>query len=211
MSTDASQPSPAPGGCRPLARRRSLLVAALAAILVAATAVQGLALPSGSADLGRLQSDLSRLAKLTNRGARPPAQRLAQQLPAEAGELGELREPAATARDQAGIALDELREMSAPATLNPHYLPALVAAGRAFVAAGGQDPLTRTPINPEYLGLEAELAASETRLRQAGEDAAKLLARVKRLGRALVRAKRRAGRLQRRLQRAAPRPATGRR
>ena len=67
--------------------------------------------------------------------------------------------------------------MSATATLDPHYLPALVAAGRAYVAVSGQDPLTGTTINPDYLGLEPELAANVARLGRSAERRRRALRR----------------------------------
>jgi hypothetical protein len=202
MDTEAPQAITVRGGRGPLSRlRRVLILGALGALLASAAAVPVLAVSGDATETGRLNSDLVRAAKLNNRGVRPPARRLARELPDDAKRLGELREPAATARDEAGIALDELRQMSAPATLNPHYLPALVAAGRAFLAAGGRDPLTRTAIDPAYAGLEAELALREARLRKAATDAAKLSARARSLSRALARARRRARRLERQLRR----------
>lgn len=194
-------------------RLKLLLLGALAVTLVTAAAAPVLALSRHTAAAGRLHGDLVRIAKLANQGVRPPTLRLAQELPDQVTELGALGGPASTAQDQAGVALDELRQMSAPTTLDPHYLPALVAAGRTFVAASGQDPLTRTTINPDYLGLEAELAASEDRLERAADTAAELSVRVKRLARALAHAKRRAQRLEGRLRRARAgpneRPANG--
>jgi hypothetical protein len=184
-------------------RFRPLLLAlsVLATSLLPAVTVPVLAMPSGAAEAGRLQSSLARIAKLANREVRPPALRLARGLPDEARRLGELREPASTTQAQVGIALSELRQMGATTILDPHYLPALVAAGRAFVAVSGQDPLTRTTINPDYLGLETELAASEARLGRSAEDAGEASGAVKRLTRALAGAKGRAHRLERQIQR----------
>jgi hypothetical protein len=195
MTVSSSQPI---GGRSGPARRTRLLHvagAALLFVLLLGAAMPVAARPGSAAEAGRLRSDLARMAKLANRGLRPPALRLAQQLPAEGERLKRLREPASTTAVQTRVTLDELRQMSA-LRLDPHYLPALVAAGRAFLAASGQDPLTGTAVSPEYAGLEAELAGSEARLGRDAADAAKLSARVKRLGRALVRSRRRAGRLE---------------
>lgn len=178
---------------------KALQVGALTAALATAVVAPVFAFSRETTAAGQIEGDLTRIARFANRGVRAPALRLARELPDQAAQLGALREPAGTTRDQAGIALDELRQMNAPATLNPHYLPALVAAGRAFVAASGEDPLTRTTINPDYSGLEAQLAASEDRLEQAGDTATKLTTRVKRLARALASARRRARRLESRL------------
>lgn len=132
-------------------------------------------------------------------GANEAARHLARELPTDAARLQALREPAATAQSQVAIALDELRQMGAPADLDPHYLPALVAAGRAFVAASGQDPLTRTTIDPGYTGLEAELATSEARLDRSAGDARTVAAGIRRLERRLADAQRQVRLLQRRL------------
>jgi hypothetical protein len=185
---------------RPGARRSLLLGSALVAAVLLAPAALVLATPGGDTEIGRLHSALARMAKLTSHRLLPPASRLAGDLPADADRLDRLREPASTAETQVGIALGELQQMSA-LTYDPHYLPALVAAGRAFVAISGQDPLTRTAINPEYLGLEHELAADTSRLQTSGRDAAAALRGIRRLNRELIRSKRRAGQLERKLRR----------
>lgn len=128
------------------------------------------------------------------------ALRLARALPDAAGRLEALREPARTAQAQAGTALDQLRQMSA-LTYDPHYLPALVAAGRAFVAVSGRDPLTGTVIDPEYTGLDEELAGNAYGLRRSGAEGAELAGEVKRLGRRLRSAERRSRDLEARLRR----------
>lgn len=186
-------------GSRAPARRHLPLVVALLAVLLG-PAISAPAMVGNAAEAGRLRSDLARMAKLAKRGLQPQARRLAQRLPTEAERLGRLREPASTATAQIRVTLDELRQMSA-LRLDPHYLPALVAAGRAFLAASGQDPLTGTAVNPDYSGLEAELAASEAGLGGYATEAAKLSARVKRLARALARSERRATRLESRIDR----------
>jgi hypothetical protein len=177
--------------------RRSILAAAAlaAAVLLVSVPASG-----RETEAGRLYSALDRMSKLTSHQVRPPAARLAGGVPDTAERLDRLREPASTAETQVGIALGELQQMNA-LTYDPHYAPALVAAGRAFVAITGQDPLTRTAVNPEYLGLEHELAANTSRLQTAGRDAAKVLRGVKRLNRELTRSKRRAGHLERQLRR----------
>jgi hypothetical protein len=197
------------------ARPSPLALCALAATLLLgllAAAVPVLATPNGASEAGRLHSDLSRIAELVNREVRPPAQRLARSLPDDAKRLEALREPASTTQAQVGIALSELRQMGAIAILDPHYLPALVAAGRAHLAVSGQDPLTGTTVNPEYRGLEPELAENAAQLDSSATEAAALSSRVKRLTRSLAGAKRRARKLEReiRLLRAAD-AATARR
>jgi hypothetical protein len=185
---------------KPTARRSVVGLAALVLALLLVPAALVLATAGGETEVGRLHSALTRMAKLTSREALPPVSRLDGDLPDGAERLDRLREPASTAQTQVGIALGELQQMSA-LTYDPHYLPALVAAGRAFVAISGQDPLTRTVINPEYLGLEQELAENTSRLHTSGRDAAKALGAIRRLNRELIRSKRRAGRLERQLRR----------
>jgi len=189
-------PQPTAGGeaRRPRPRSLLLLLSASIAVLLAGAAVAAPVMSSGPGEAGRLESSLARIARLADRQVRPMARRLAQRLPAGAEDLQALREPARTTQDQVKVALDELRQMSISATLDPHYLPALVAAGRAFVAASGQDPVTLTTIDPDYLGLESELAGSEARLAASARAAAKLSARAGRLTRALTRTRRLASR-----------------
>jgi hypothetical protein len=205
MTTSSSQATGGPSGRAP--RHLPFVVVALLFALLLGAAMPVAAMSGKVAEAGRLRSDLARMAKLARRGLEPPALRLARQLPAESERLERLREPANTTAAQIRVTLDELRQMSA-LRFDPHYLPALVAAGRAFVAVSGQDPLTGTAINPGYAGLEAELAAGEARLGRDAGDAAKLSSRVKRLTRALARARRRAGRLENRIHRL---PAAARR
>ncbi|MBW8060522.1 MAG: hypothetical protein FVQ78_09430 [Solirubrobacterales bacterium] len=200
MSSDLRQTTGNRDGRPPRARPTLLALCALALALLLGAAMPVPAIPSGAAEAGRLHSALVRMTKLANRQVRPPALRLARDLPGDAKRLNALREPASTAQTQMSVVLDELQQMNA-LILDPHYLPALVAAGRAFMAVSGQDPLTRTTINPDYLGLEPELAVNAERLRGAAGDAGKLSAGVKRLTRALIRSKRRARRLEREIRR----------
>lgn len=197
MGDDHPQ-SAASGACR-RAHLRSFLpsLGAALALLLAGSAVAAPTASAPARDAERLSSSLAGIAALADERVQPPARRLAQGLPGSVEQLRALREPAATTQDQAQVAFDELRQMGIPGVLDPHYLPALVAAGRAFFAASGQDPLTRTTVNPDYLGLERELAAAEAGLAGSARAAAKLSARVGRLTRALARMRRRAGRLTR--------------
>lgn len=192
-------PQAAAGGQRPRARLRSLLLPVGASLLVVLTgsAVAAPPLSRATREARQLDSALTRSARTADRTVRPMARRLAAKLTSGAERLQALREPASTAQEQVEIALDQLRQMSLPAMLDPHYAPALLAAGRAFVAASGEDPLTHTTIDPEYSGLASELAASEARLAGSAGLAVRLAARAGRLSRALARTRRRAGRLAR--------------
>ena len=180
------------------ARRSSLAIAALVGALLPAAAIAIPAMSHDTAEAGPLDAPLSLMAKLARRDLRPPSLRLAKDVPVEAAAVDRLREPARAAQEQLSIALGELRQMNA-LTVDPHYVPALVAVGRAFVDVSGQDPLTRTTVNPEYLGLDSELAASASQLQQSGDEAGALSRGVKRLGRLLARTRRRAHRLERAL------------
>ena len=196
-------PQQIPSGKRRWTHPRPLLLPLCAslAVLLAGAAVAAPTLSSATREARGLDSSLTGISKLLERQVRPLSRRLAQGLPAEAERLKALREPASTTQDQVKVALDELRQMGIPATLDPHYVPALLAAGRAFLAASGQDPLTRTTVNPDYLGLESELAASEARLAGSAGVAARLAARARRLDLSLARTRRRADRLARILRR----------
>lgn len=194
MSNDLRQTTSDFNG-RPFgARRARLALGALAFALLLGPAIAASATPGGTAEAEQLHSALAQMTELANRQLRPPALRLARDLPGDANRLDALRDPASTTQTQVKIALDELRQMTS-LTLDPHYLPALVAAGRAYVAVSGQDPLTETTINPDYIGLERELAGNVARVGGAAADAGKLSSGVKRLTRELIRAKRRASRL----------------
>jgi hypothetical protein len=184
---------------RPRSARRPFPLLAFAALLLLSVAPPVLANTRGAGEAGRLGAVLTRSTRLLEGRLRPPVSRLARKLPGEAKRLAALREPASTTQEQIGIALGELRQVGAPAGLDPHYLPALVAAGRAFVAVSGKDPLTGTTIDPEYAGLPAELAASEAALTGFAGDAGKASAAVKRLTRELSQARRHVRRLERRL------------
>ncbi len=194
MGSDLRQATSDSNGRPAGARQARLALCGLAFALLLGPAIAVSAMPAGTAETGRLQSALAQMTELANRQLRPPALRLARDLPGDADRLDALRDPASTTQAQVKIALDELRQMTS-LTLDPHYLPALVAAGRAYVAVSGQDPLTETTINPDYLGLERELAGDAARLDGAAGDAGQLSSGVKRLTRELIRAKRRASRL----------------
>lgn len=177
----SSEPEPVTGHIRPTRMRSAPAIAALilATVLVLA-AVPATALPGP--------------------GETRSAQKVARQLPAEARRLAELQEPAGTVQAQLGVALGELREMGA-LTYDPHYLPALIAVGRAHLAASGQDPLTGTAVDPSYLGLERELVESAGRIETVAAEAGRVSRGVARLRRDLASSQRRERRLERELRR----------
>jgi hypothetical protein len=179
-------------------RRSPVALATLFAALLLALAIPVAAISGPQREAGRLHADLVRIGKLAGRAVKPPTAQLARDLPAATKRVERLREPASTAQAQIGIALDELRQMKS-LVVDPHYLPALTAAGRAYLAISGNDPLTRTTVNPDYRGLEPELAAEAASLGGSAAAAKKASDRVERLTRLLVRAKRRARRLERRV------------
>ncbi|MBK5220605.1 MAG: hypothetical protein JJE35_12605 [Thermoleophilia bacterium] len=180
---------------RPPRLRSALAVSLLFSALLLASAA-----PAGAAEAGWLRSALAQMADLATLRLRPPALSLARVLPDEAARLRKLREPASNVQAQVTVALGELRAMNA-LTPDPHYLPALFAVGRAFVAVSGQDPLTGTTIDPGYLGLDRELAGSATRLDRAAGEAGRLSLGVSRLIHQLSRSKKRARLLERQVQR----------
>lgn len=204
MSADHAQPTASGALRRGRSSSLRLLFVMVLGLLGAGVAIAAPTAATPTREAGRLNASLTEIARLVDGRVGPPARGLARGLPGSAEQLRALREPAATTQDQVKVALDELRQMGIPAMFDPHYAPALLAAGRAFLAASGQDPLTRTTVDPEYLGLERELAATEARLVGSARVAAQLSARVGRLGRALARTRRRADRLTRLLRHDAP-------
>lgn len=179
--------------------RRGLFAAsALLAMLLLAPVLPAAAIPGSDTAAGQLHLSLTRMTQFSGRAVGAPARQMARRLPAEADALAELREPTATAETELGTALAELRQMSAPATLDPHYMPALVAAGRAYLALSGSDPVTRSTVNPEYLGVERELEEGVGRLGGLAKASGKLSERVRHLTRALLKTKRLAQLLERR-------------
>jgi hypothetical protein len=171
----------------------------LAALLCTAIAQALGSSPPGEAT--RLRSEVERASEAASRRLRPPAERLGRDLPLEAGRLDRLSGPAATVEGQLTLALAELERMSA-LTYDPHYLPALVAVGRAFLAATGQDPLTRTQVNPEFAGLGVEIAAGAAGLDGDAQAASRVSRGVRSLSRARARSRHRARSLERLLERA---------
>jgi hypothetical protein len=185
-----------------------LAIASLVVMSLAGAGLSAGATNAGSEnEAARLHSALDNMTKLVQHSVKPAAMRLARNLPNDEFRIGRLREPANTAQAQVKIALNELRQMNA-FVIDPHYLPAVVAAGRAYMAISGQDPVTGTTVNPEYLGLEPELAADAARLHGDAGEAAKLSASVKRLSRELIRSKRRAQHLEARVLQLRARSAT---
>lgn len=191
------------------ARQSRLLLAAAALAVALASAAIAQAAPnptSLSSEANALTSSLSAAAQLTKRQLAPGAAGLARGLPGQAERLESLHQPAATSEEQLRLALGQMQQMS-PLPYDPHYLPALIAVGRAHLAATGTDPLSATFVNPEYAGLGNELARGASALRRSAGRAAQLSRQVKSLSRELAAEKRRAARLARALKRLA-RPAT---
>lgn len=181
---------------------RLLLAAALVLTLGLATLARA-ATPSPGASATqaeRLSSAISGSARQARARLTPDASTVAKVLPGTAGRIDSLLGPAATTEEQLSVALGQLQQMSA-LTYDPHYLPALLAVGRAYLAASGSDPLTGTAIDPEYTGLGRELAASLSELRRSATRAASLSRGLRALSARLAREKRRASRLARALNR----------
>lgn len=194
MGPHRRQPSPS-------RRWRLLLLAAVAVILPPAVLTQAAAAPSASSTaLGaeRLSSALDGAAGLARSRLGPGASGLARALPPIARRLGSLREPAATTEEQLRVALAELQQMS-PLRPDPHYLPALIAVGRAYSAASGSEPLTGAALDPEYAGLGPEVDWARAAVSRSAARAARLSRDVRSLAAELSREKRRAARLARAL------------
>lgn len=127
-----------------------------------------------------LSAALTGSAQLTRTRLGPEARALAKALPRLAGRVDSLREPAATTEEQLSIALGQLQQMTVLA-YDPHYLPALMAVGRAYFAASGADPLTGTTVDPEYAGLGRELTGSAAALHRQASRSAQLSRTVRSL------------------------------
>lgn len=205
------EPAPGPTGAPPrqahfplqarLPRqaRRPLAILAAALLLTLTLALPVIAMtpmtPRDDPAVKRIHTAVDQMSKLVKDRLRAPSARLSQSLPADADRVDRLREPAATAQEQLSIVLGELQQMKA-LTLNPHYGPAVIAAGRAFMAVSGQDPLTRTAINPEYQGLANEVAADASRLRRSAGDATDVSGAVRALSKQLAQTRRHVRRLE---------------
>jgi hypothetical protein len=188
-----------PSGCSPhTSPRRGLGV--LAAFLLAALALAALAraaspTPAGTAaDAAGLSAELVAPSRLARTQLSPEARALAKALPRMAKRVDSLRQPAATTEEQLGIAFGQIQQMTALA-YDPHYLPALVAVGRAYVAARGTDPLTGTMVDPEYGGLGRELTGSAAALHRAAGHSAQLSRTVRSLTAKLAAERRRSTQL----------------
>lgn len=176
-------------------RLRLILVASLLAALAAVTIARA-ATPTPAtvaAEASGLSSATSASAGLARRLA-PEAGGLAHSLPGVLGRLESLHEPTTTTEEQLRVALGQLQQMSV-LTYDPHYLPALLAVGRAYLSATGSDPLSGTAVDPEYTGLGRELSRAGSDLKRGAARAARLSHEVKSLSLELTRQKRRAARL----------------
>lgn len=182
---------------RGAAGRSRLLLAAALALALALAAISRAAAPSPSASATQAE-ELSSAIASSARQARvrlaPSASTVAKALPGAVRRIDSLRTPAATTEEQLSVALGQLQQMSA-LTYDPHYLPALLAVGRAYLAASGADPLIGTAVDPEYTGLGRELSASHTELQRSATRAASLSQGLRELSARLAREKRRSSRL----------------
>jgi len=101
-----------------------------------------------------------------------PRSRRTQRMINEEAHAGvpKLQGPAQVADEQLKAALAAVQGMTVGQS-DPNYAAALEAVRRATAAVSGTDPLTGQPYAPEYAGLPAELAALQTRLDEAGDEA----------------------------------------
>lgn len=150
----------------------------------------------------RLKSGLETARERVAGELAPGAERLAGGLDAGAEDLGRLREPAATAERQSDRAFDALQRMTI-GRADPRYRDALAAAGRAYGAISGRDPVTGAQLDPRYDGMATELRRGQRRLTAAAAGARRLAAGIERLEGGLVRLREGAGHLSRGLGRLA--------
>lgn len=180
------------GAGRALAALTGFLGLALAG---AALALAAPPTPAGVAgEAAGLSTALEGSTRLVRTRLAPEARALAKGLPRTADRIGSLRRPAATTEEQLSIAFGQLQQMSAVAD-DPHYLPALLAVGRAHLAASGTDPLTGIAVDPEYAGLGNELAAGDAALQRAAARAGRLSRATRALTKRLAEERRRSARL----------------
>lgn len=179
-----------------VSRGRILLATALAIVLSLTALARAIAPSSTStaSEARSLRSAIAGSARLARVRLAPGASALARGLPGTARRLGSLRGPAATTEEQLSVALGQLQQMNV-LTYDPHYLPALLAVGRAYLASSGSDPLTGTAVDPEYAGLGSELAAGRAQVQRSSARAASLSRDIRTLTADLAREKRRASRL----------------
>src|SRR5690554_2801321 len=133
----------------------SRLLLPIAAFTLALSALASAAVPSPGENAGQarqLSSAISDAVEQARTRLSPDANAVAKTLPQAVERIDSLQQPAATTEEQLSVALGQLQQMST-LTYDPHYLPALLAVGRAYMAASGADPLTATAVDPEYTGL----------------------------------------------------------
>jgi RND superfamily putative drug exporter len=139
---------------------------------------EGATLLGGGAEaLGREASRLSDGIGAASRAAagelEPGARELARSLAGGAGDLAELREPAAVGDEQLRLAYEALAAMTVGRT-DPRYEEALRAVARAHGAITGEDPTTGRRTDPDYPGLVAALDRATDELREAADGADRL-------------------------------------
>ncbi len=98
------------------------------------------------------------------------ARRAEKHLAEATSRLPRLQEAAKAADEQLKAALQQLEAMTVGKT-DPNYGPALEAVRRSAAAVSGVDPVSGQPFAPEYGGMPAELAAMQTELAQATDEA----------------------------------------
>lgn len=177
-------------------RPRLFFVSAAVATLAAVTIAQAApSTPAGAAaEASGLSAALAGSARLAHTRLAPEARAVAKALPRLARRVDSLRQPAATTEEQLGVALGQLQQVTMVA-IDPHYTPALIAVGRAYVAARGTDPFTGTAVDPEYKGLGRELGGSATALHRQARRGAQLSRAVRTLTKRISLERRRAAAL----------------
>jgi putative drug exporter of the RND superfamily len=155
-------------------------------------------LATGSGRLGRgarkLRSGLAK-ARRESSAALPRIRELRDGLSDGARGLDRLREPAQEADRQLTEAQSALEAMLPTSKGDPSYARAYKAVLTAKGAVTGRHPITNQKVDPEYDGLDAELAGASDKLGQAAAGVGRLERGTARLGSGLRRLERGAGRL----------------
>ncbi len=182
----------------------TLAAGVLLAVLPAATAARGTTTASPTTrqaatmrETKSLKATLAGTATIVRDRLGIPARGLARDLSTAAEQSGELQEKATTVEEQLGVALQEMIAMRSTAA-DPHYLPALIAVGRAYAAASGRDPVGGFQLAPGYSGLASALTDTAAGQRAAAGQARKLARAARRVKRMLTRSSAKAGALERR-------------
>jgi RND superfamily putative drug exporter len=155
-------------------------------------------LAAGGGRLGdgaqRLRDGLAKARRAASEAV-PRVQELRSGLAEGADGLGKLREPAQRADAELTEAIDALEAMLPTSMADPQYAKAYESVLTAKGAISGTNPLTGQPVDPNYRGMDAELADASARLDAAAVAVGRLERGTARLADGLGRLERGAERL----------------